>query len=147
MSVLIKDMEKPKSCYAIIDGEFKYCPFVNTDDDCVLQLEKGICEGTWADQYSKCPLIEASEPCEDTISRKAAIDAVKHAWAKGLEPTQYIEDLPSAQPEIIRCKDCKHHGKRIPLELCSVLLHDARRWVLLMWRKERRWLNRQTGGD
>ena len=51
------------------------------------------------------------EPCEDTISRKAAIDAVKHAWAKGLEPTQYIEDLPSAQSEIIYCKDCVKHNK------------------------------------
>lgn len=37
---------------------------------------------------------------DDLISRQAAIDAVKHAWAKGLEPTQFIEDLPSAQPEI-----------------------------------------------
>lgn len=35
----------------------------------------------------------------DMISRQAAIDAVKHAWAKGLEPTQYIEESPSTQPE------------------------------------------------
>ena len=39
---------------------------------------------------------------DDLIKRKAAIDAVKHAWAKGLEPTQYLEELPSAQPEHIR---------------------------------------------
>ena len=62
MSVLIKDMEKPKSCYAVIDGESEYCPFVNPDDNCVLLLKKGIiCEGTWADQYSKCPLAEVPE--------------------------------------------------------------------------------------
>ena len=30
------------------------------------------------------------------ISREAAIEAVKHAWAKGLEPSQYIEILPDA---------------------------------------------------
>ena len=30
------------------------------------------------------------------ISREAAIEAVKHAWAKGLEPSQYIEILPAA---------------------------------------------------
>ena len=30
------------------------------------------------------------------IGRAAAIEAVKHAWAKGLEPSQYIEALPSA---------------------------------------------------
>jgi len=35
----------------------------------------------------------------DLISRQAAIDAVRHAWAKGLEPTQFLEELPSAQPE------------------------------------------------
>lgn len=58
MSVLIKDMEKPKSCYEVIDGEYEYCPFLNTDDDCVILLKKGICEGTWEEQYSKCPLAE-----------------------------------------------------------------------------------------
>lgn len=117
MGVLIKDMEKPKSCYAVIDGEFKYCPFVNTDDDCVLQLEKGICEGTWADQYSKCPLIEAPEPCKDTISRQAAIDTTweEPSYTDPLniltEVRDRIKALPSAQPEIIRCKDCKHSRK------------------------------------
>lgn len=30
------------------------------------------------------------------IIRDAAIAAVKHAWAKGLEPSQYIEALPAA---------------------------------------------------
>ena len=34
------------------------------------------------------------------ISRQAAIDALRHAWAKGLEPTQFLEELPSAQPEL-----------------------------------------------
>ena len=28
--------------------------------------------------------------------RSAAIEAAKHAWAKGLEPSQYIEALPAA---------------------------------------------------
>lgn len=30
------------------------------------------------------------------IEQSAAIEAVKHAWAKGLEPSQYIEALPAA---------------------------------------------------
>lgn len=30
------------------------------------------------------------------IERGAAIEAAKHAWAKGLEPSQYIEALPAA---------------------------------------------------
>lgn len=33
---------------------------------------------------------------DDYVERQAAIDAVKHAWAKGLEPTQYIEEIPAA---------------------------------------------------
>lgn len=32
----------------------------------------------------------------DYVERQAAIDAVKHAWAKGIEPTQYIEEIPAA---------------------------------------------------
>ena len=35
------------------------------------------------------------------IEKQAAIDAAKHAWAKGLEPSQYIEIIPPAQPEQI----------------------------------------------
>lgn len=30
------------------------------------------------------------------IEHRAAIEAAKHAWAKGLEPSQYIEALPAA---------------------------------------------------
>lgn len=30
------------------------------------------------------------------IKLSAAIEAAKHAWAKGLEPSQYIEALPAA---------------------------------------------------
>jgi ribosomal protein S27E len=39
---------------------------------------------------------------DDLISRQAAIDAAKHAWAKGLEPSQYIELLEPVQPEHIK---------------------------------------------
>lgn len=119
MSVLIKDMEKPKSCFEIIDGDFEYCPFVNTDDDCVLLLKKGICNATWKEQYSKCPLAEVLEPCEDAVSRKTAIEAVMDL-CKHYTPTksvnhphvdfviEVLQDLPSAQPEVIRCKDCEY---------------------------------------
>ena len=30
------------------------------------------------------------------VLREAAIAAAKHAWAKNLEPSQYIEALPAA---------------------------------------------------
>lgn len=60
MSVLIKGMKKPKNCCFIIDGETEFCPFVNTDDDCVLLLG-GECYGTWEEQYADCPLVELPE--------------------------------------------------------------------------------------
>ena len=53
---------------------------------------------------------------KDLISRQAAIDGVVKscfgvasiviAEAKAI---QYIKRLPSVQPEIVRCKECKHH--------------------------------------
>lgn len=30
------------------------------------------------------------------IEREAAINAVRHAWTKDLEPTQFIDDIPAA---------------------------------------------------
>ena len=36
------------------------------------------------------------------IEREAAIEAVKHAWAKGLEPSQYIEIIPAADVAPVR---------------------------------------------
>lgn len=59
---------------------------------------------------------------DELISRQAAIDALKqqaetmNKWSiryaeqrKGvLTAVNIVEDLPSAQPEIIYCKDCKH---------------------------------------
>lgn len=32
----------------------------------------------------------------ECIDRQAAIEAAKHTWAKGLEPTQYMEMIPAA---------------------------------------------------
>ena len=47
------------------------------------------------------------ETMDDLISRQAAIDAINRAVTK--EAARWsVEALPSAQPKIIRCKDCKH---------------------------------------
>ena len=59
------------------------------------------------------------EPCEDTISRQAAIDAIRASTKKytgfmememytDYDAVEAIISLPSAQPEIIRCRDCKY---------------------------------------
>ena len=47
----------------------------------------------------------------DTISRQAAIDAIernayRHTYIDQI--VDIIKGLPSAQPEIVRCKDCKY---------------------------------------
>lgn len=47
---------------------------------------------------------------DDLISRQAAIDAIernayRHTYIEQI--VDIINGLPSAQPEIIRCKDCK----------------------------------------
>ena len=41
------------------------------------------------------------------IEREAAIEAAKHAWAKGLEPSQYLEIIPAADVAPVR------HGRWI----------------------------------
>ena len=51
------------------------------------------------------------EPCEDAVSREAAIDAALSAFSRGLLASPDIRKLPSVQPKIIRCKDCKHIQK------------------------------------
>jgi len=50
---------------------------------------------------------------DDVISRQQAIDEIKeiYEWHDNVTKERIIEHferLPSAQPEIIRCKDCKH---------------------------------------
>ena len=64
------------------------------------------------------------EPCGDCIGRQAAIDVVK-----GIDRSfvKYIEELPSAQPEIIRCKDCKFYtamNRKTKSGICSLIMHQ-----------------------
>ena len=55
----------------------------------------------------------------DLIDRKAAIDAIKYAdcalisYWDAQNAMKILEDLPSAQPEPIRCKDCRYYYKDI----------------------------------
>ena len=39
---------------------------------------------------------------DEYIKREEAIEAAKHAWAKGLEPSQYIEIIPVADVASVR---------------------------------------------
>ena len=57
---------------------------------------------------------------KEYIGREEAILAVRHAWAKGLEPTQYIEQIPAADvTPVVRCKDCKHYDMGVCLKIYS----------------------------
>ena len=73
---------------------------------------------------------------DDLISRQAAIDALGEkplAWTEGeyelglqnqwQSDVDALNGLPSAQPEIIRCKDCKHWDG---VDTCDVI--DAPVW-------------------
>lgn len=48
---------------------------------------------------------------DDLISRQAAIEAIDDWWITvddNRHPVDVIKALPTAQPEIIRCKDCRY---------------------------------------
>ena len=59
------------------------------------------------------------------IRKEDALDAVKHAWAKGIEPSQYIESLePIDVAPVVRCDNCKYYGSRRWCELHSSVFDD-----------------------
>ena len=113
MSILIKGMDFPKTCMAcdleIVDDEdyTTYCPLI-------YKGYTGKCreDGRLPD----CPLVEAAE-VQDAVSRQAAIDAINSRFGFNIEEEygsavqEVINGLPSAQPEIIRCKDCMYFDK------------------------------------
>ena len=47
---------------------------------------------------------------DEYIKREAAIEVVKHAWAKGLEPSQYLEIISTADVAPVR------HGRWLHTE-------------------------------
>lgn len=61
---------------------------------------------------------------KEYIGREEVILAVRHAWAKGLEPTQYIEQIPAADVtpvvhgrwiedhDYLKCPECSVMVKR-----------------------------------
>ena len=72
------------------------------------------------------PNVYVSTKDADCISRSQALNAInvggdlEGAWINAAK-------LPSAQPEIIRCKDCKHYyfaGNRVP---------EEQSWVCDVW--------------
>ena len=62
--------------------------------------------------------------CLDTIDRQAALDWLKNEW-NGMVTSLFdgIKALPSAQPEIIHCRDCKHWREGDAYSYCQKLFN------------------------
>ncbi len=59
------------------------------------------------------------------IRRQDAVDAVKHAWAKDIEPSQYIESIePVDVVPVVRCDDCVYYDSRRWCGLHSSVFDD-----------------------
>ena len=78
----------------------------------------------YAAQIEELPAVQPATNCseipngsDDTISRRAALDALD--CINGVE--EVLRSLPSAQPEIIRCKDCKNylHDEEYGFDWCN----------------------------
>jgi len=99
VSVIVKGMQKPRKCFEIIDGQCKYCPFVNTDDDCILQRDK--CYGTWEEQYAGCPLVELPEKHGRLIDGDALVTEMTNGIRAG-----NLEDGYEKYQNINNMDDC-----------------------------------------
>ena len=69
----------------------------------------------------------------DLIERQAAIDAIDCSGLNLDDPEENwmmqdrIRELPSAEPEIIRCKDCKFYSpmnKETKTGICNLTMHQ-----------------------
>lgn len=84
------------------------------DENCPTQYDAGNM-GEIIENLEKISKILEQQPCEDTISRQAAIDAINSHFGFNTEEEygsavqEVINGLPPAQPEIIRCKDCRYY--------------------------------------
>ena len=53
---------------------------------------------------------------DEYIRKQDAVEAAKHAWAKGLEPSQYIESLePADVVPVVHGKWIDHDGNKVQL--------------------------------
>lgn len=70
----------------------------------------------------------------DTISRQAAIDALKRVPGVGNRALDKIRELPPAHTEIIYCKDCRKHNIKVGFDenFHTVWKEDA--CPLVSWR-------------
>ena len=95
----------------------------NYPDACYEQLREAVDAAIWA--------LKAHDATGDVINRQAAIDAVSEGcqvW-RGIfkRCEEKILSLSSAQPEIIRCKDCKFYSpmnQETKTGICNLTMHQ-----------------------
>ena len=97
MSVLIKDMEMPKSC-TWRDGR---CPLLGDDNDCKLQD----CQEwwTWQDQYKGCPLSDAPDINVGTSKHTVSATAVEE-MLKDLLPERGMWEIEGDEAKNAICE-------------------------------------------
>ena len=77
---------------------------------------------------------------DEYIKREEAIEAVKHAWAKGLEPSQHIEIIPASDVAPVRHGRWNDTGRytfadgslAIRCTECGAALHSDE-WQKYVW--------------
>lgn len=99
---------------------------------------------------------------DDLISRQEALrtdcfgdghDGLRafHFYEDYKKMRDYIKALPSVQPQIIQCKDCKHNPKEswfgCPMSHLSEEQRPETAWCWKGERKDEERLDKQTGGD
>ena len=119
MSVIVKGMKMPKNCL--------HCDFDDSYGICACRNEAPyVCEYSAKQRPSWCPLEEVPSAQPEThdkhtethscdlISRQWLMECVNEGWIKfdtEKDENRFIhlvrDIAPSAQPDIIRCKDCK----------------------------------------
>lgn len=63
----------------------------------------------------------------DLIRRQDAIDAIDKDIMGGLNYKRILREVPSAEPEIIRCEDCKWWDRKFddsPMGYCMAAKHN-----------------------
>lgn len=71
---------------------------------------------------------ERGDGMSDTIERQAAIDVFYELWGTSLTRTvEAIKQLPSVQPKVIRCKDCKQYRRWIDTDICFCDITESER--------------------
>ncbi len=100
MSIIVKGMKMPSECARVEDGEFVHCPFVNTDDDCILQSKV---TDTWEEMYQNCPIVALPDHHGRLVDADALIIDLMDRGLEGIQTDDFaeIQQTVMEQPIIV----------------------------------------------